>query len=182
MNIREQIKDKENDLRLCISIISDEYETIRQLRKELAELKEQADKEKEWPQNGDVVWWLTTDGDIDTTWCNADLKSNDREILVRGYFFKTKEEAEEADRKRVAEIAYKNKIKEVNGDWKPNWTTWNRKRYLYLHNASGEIAERVVIGSFQVLDDSEYFAPHATPEQINELKRLYAEWKGIDYE
>lgn len=152
-------------------------ERIAEMEKQLSELKKQVEAElKAWPQTGDVVWWLSTEGQIDAE--RFDDSSYDPERLARGYFFKTEEEAKEADRKRVAEIAYKNKIKEVNGDWKPNWENAEaEKKFLYFTSYTPSEIVVSTQWSDKILDNEEYFTPYASNRQIEELKRLYAIWK-----
>jgi hypothetical protein len=160
--------------------IQEKLKRIEEIEKQLSELRKQIEAEqvKKWPQKGEDIWWLATEGAIDAE--RFDDSSYDSKRLARGYFFKTREEAVEADRKRVAEIAYKNKIKEVNGKWKPDWKAlYTVKRCLFYSFISRSIQFADQIGD-RILDDSEYFNPYITSEQVEELKRLYAEWKGID--
>ena len=153
---------------------------IEPIGKELAELKEQvkAEKPKAFPQQLDMYWAINSSGSVGPNrWIGHQTDYRRKEF---GNIYQTSAEAEEAVRKRKAEIAYKNKIKEVNGNWKPNWKdATTKKQHLYYDHPEKRIDVYYML-FHQLLDNTEYFRPEVSEEQLAELKRLYADWKGIE--
>ena len=154
----------------------DKLERIEQIEKELAELKEQvkAEEPKGWPQPGDLYYWIDLYGSVYTDlWAGDKRSAIDIARLEMGNVYQYEAEAEEAVRKRKAEVAYKRKVAEVNGNWKPNWKDATaKKQYLYYDHSEGRIDVYHML-FHQFLDNSEYFRPDVSGEQLAELKRLY---------
>ena len=76
-------------------------EELKALKDRIAELEEQARKEKEFPQGGDKYWHLGSTGEVINTICGGFDFETDR--LDIGNVFKTKDEAEFAVEKLKVE-------------------------------------------------------------------------------
>jgi len=80
--------------------MTDTLAKIAELQKQIDELKAKAEVEKEWPQKGDTVYSLHSDGYINVIVCGYDVK-----VLVerteRGEIFLTLDEAKKHDRWKI---------------------------------------------------------------------------------
>ena len=75
---------------------------------------------KTWPQDGDDCYELDSDGSI----YRYTYKSTDgmHKLLIRGNLYKTEEEAQAADRQRIAETKVIRRLRELEPEgWKPKF-------------------------------------------------------------
>ena len=76
-------------------------EELKALKERIAELEEQAKKEDEFPQVGDIYWRIDDKGSVDNSLYNDYYTDNHRQAI--GNFFQTKEQAEFAVEKLKVE-------------------------------------------------------------------------------
>lgn len=102
-------------------------EKIAELETQLAALKAEVNKpSEEWPNYGDVYYLV---GQIENfIWSNNEA---DRDWKKRGLIFRTREEAERFDKRRILIAS----IREFAGHYKPVWDGETRNHTItYLHN------------------------------------------------
>lgn len=94
------------------------------------------EKESGWyePKNGEKYYFLDEEVVQSLQWEGCDW---DRRIAKRQQLFRTKEEAEEAGKRRIAETTIKRWIAK-RSDWKPDWTDRQQKKWRvnYDHETS----------------------------------------------
>ena len=76
-------------------------EELKSLKERIAELEEQVEQEKEFPQEGYEFWFITSSGDVARMFWHDDL--GQEQSLSIGNVFKTSEEAELAVEKLKVE-------------------------------------------------------------------------------
>lgn len=106
---------------------------VDKLEAEIARLLAQIDAlPKEWPQVGDMVWRIDASGSIqDLNWVESDVSER---VLQRGMLFRTREEAENADKKRIIT----KQLLDISGGWKPDWNDYEQKKYYLYYNHVGK--------------------------------------------
>lgn len=92
---------------------------------QLATLKEEIKKEEEWPKYNDEYWLLHDTGTGDSYW---DSHPTDIDRQKRGNIYRTKEEVEKADQKRIA-LATIWAYWEKNCKWEVDWENDTQKKY-----------------------------------------------------
>lgn len=127
MDIQERIesaykKIAENEELLKIDKLKVEAreEKREALHYEVEVLKDMLEQEhpKTWPQDGDDCYELDTDGEI--ICYKYSSSGSTKELLVRGNLYKTEEEAEAADRLRIAETKVIRRLREIENPEEKN--------------------------------------------------------------
>ena len=128
---------------------------IKALRERIAELEEQVEQEKEFPQFGDDYWYVDSDTDVlDVAWYGGEY---DQGRLSINNVFKTKDQAEfVAEKLRVEAELRKFSRPFKYGDWNFE-ILWNNHennieldwsgyvvRQSVIYFESGEIAEKAI--------------------------------------
>ncbi len=102
---------------------------IEVMREKLASMEEELnklEKIKHFPSEGEIYYFYTSIGTIHVnSVSNDDLKVN---------VFKTRDEAKEAYNKAVAVEKIKRRIKELQGDWKPNWLDEGEEKFCIMYD------------------------------------------------
>jgi len=75
---------------------------------------EELEEEKPWPQEGDIVWVKSHDGEIYQT----EYDDEDGDIFARDHIYRTKDAAEAADRVAVAKATIARYAREKWGEWR----------------------------------------------------------------
>lgn len=92
-------------------------------------IKKQSENPLLWnPEEGDSYVLLLTDG----VWSNNQWANgiNENERFDRGNVFRTREEAQSEDRKRLAQMKIKRWIAEKNEGWEPDWNNRDSEKYF----------------------------------------------------
>ena len=104
-------------------------QNIEAMREKLASMEDELNKLetiKHFPSEGEIYYFYTSSGSI-----RHDKAFND-DILVNAY--KSYKEAEEAYNKAVAVEKIKRRIKELQGDWKPNWLDDGEEKFCIMYD------------------------------------------------
>ena len=104
-------------------------QNIEAMKEKLASMEEELnklEKIKHFPSEGEIYYYYTSTGSI-----RHDKAFND-DILVNAY--KSYGEAEEAYNKAIAVEKIKRRIKELQGDWKPNWLDDGEEKFCIMHD------------------------------------------------
>ena len=130
-------------------------EELKVLKQRIAELEELAKEEQEFPQAGDMYWYIDNDGEVmEMEWQGNEY---DQGRLSIGNVFKTKEEAEFAAEKLRVETELRKFSRPFKyGDWNFE-ILWNNHennteldwsgyvvRQSVIYFESGEIAEKAI--------------------------------------
>lgn len=124
----------------------------------------------------DGYWFILSDGDIKPDkWINCEM---DKERLIAGNVFPTKEAAELESKRRKLLTRFRAFKDECNGDWKADWSdSFKSKHYLEIINSkvvldSVNYANRIAtFGYFKNEKDAE-----RTIELFgDEIQKLFAE-------
>ncbi|AXY81144.1 hypothetical protein AVP_28 [Aerococcus phage vB_AviM_AVP] len=92
---------------------------IKELKKRIAELEEQVEQEKEFPQDGDKYWLIEeTLGVSRYAWAGDDF---DNKLLSVGNVFRTKEQAEFA----VEKLKVEAELRKYSRPFKNGWDNYN---------------------------------------------------------
>lgn len=97
---------------------------IEAMKEKLALMEEELNKPEEFkhfPSEGDKYYYYAPIGII----CSNNSSSDDLKVNV----YKTEEEAEEAYKKAIALEKVKRRLLELHGDWKPDWTDRDEKKF-----------------------------------------------------
>ena len=128
---------------------------IKALKERIAELEEQVEQEKEFPQFGDDYWYVDSDTDVlDVAWYGGEY---DQGRLSINNVFKTKDQAEFAAEKLRVEAELRKFSRPFKyGDWNFE-ILWNNHennieldwsgyvvRQSVIYFESGEIAEKAI--------------------------------------
>ena len=106
-----------------------------EVQAELVKLKaiiDAPDKDDSWPQKGDRVYALYANGCVILSFFDKDDRHPD--YLAMGALYRTREEAEAARDKQQATVRVQNKLKELQGDWVPDWSKLGQKKYYIFYN------------------------------------------------
>lgn len=115
---------------------------IEELEKELAELKELAKEEQDFPKVGDTYWCVTANGRVsECQWYKAEF---DLQVQVMGNTFKTKEQAEFA----VEKLKVEAELRKYSRPFKENENNY----FIRL-----ELLEKTI-----AIDSDEYFQTQGT--------------------
>ena len=104
-------------------------QNIEAMKEKLASMEEELnklEKIKHFPSEGEIYYYYTSTGSI-----RHDKAFND-DILVNAY--KSYKEAEEAYNKVIAVEKIKRRIKELQGDWKPNWLDEGEEKFCIMYD------------------------------------------------
>ena len=104
-------------------------QNIEAMKEKLASMEEELnklEKIKHFPSEGEIYYYYTSTGSI-----RHDKAFND-DILVNAY--KSYKEAEEAYNKVIAVEKIKRRIKELQGDWKPNWLDDGEEKFCIMYD------------------------------------------------
>ena len=104
-------------------------QNIEAMKEKLASMEEELnklEKIKHFPSEGEIYYYYTSTGSI-----RHDKAFND-DILVNAY--KSYKEAEEAYNKVIAVEKIKRRIKELQGDWKPNWLDEDEEKFCIMYD------------------------------------------------
>lgn len=104
-------------------------EKIKELEKQIAELKAELEKEKLRLNKGDDYYYINAFGGISRYIEYND--SADDSLYEFGNYFKSEEEAEKIAKKLKAIAKVSRAILIANGDWKPDWSNYSNKYYIY---------------------------------------------------
>ena len=102
---------------------------IEAMKEKLASMEEELNKlevYKHFPSEGDVYYFYNFVGTV----CRNIATSDD----LRVNMFKSKEEADNAYNKAVAVEKVKRRIIELQGDWKPDWTDNDERKFYILYH------------------------------------------------
>ena len=102
---------------------------IEAMKAKLAQMEEELNKPevfKHFPSKGDIYYFHTSIGILGNTIATDDnLKINT---------YKTREEAVKAYNKAVALEKIKRRLLELQGDWKPDWTDDDERKFYILYH------------------------------------------------
>ena len=105
---------------------------IEVMREKLASMESELnklEKIKHFPSEGEIYYFYTPMGTV----CSNTVTNDDVEDL-KVNVFKTRDEAKEAYNKAVAVEKIKRRIKELQGDWKPNWLDDGEEKFCIMHD------------------------------------------------
>lgn len=148
-------------------------EDIEAMREKLASMEKQLnepEKIKHFPSEGDVYYFYTFVGTV----CRNIASSDNLKISV----YKTEKETQNAYNKAVAVEKVKRRIIELQGDWKPDWTDDDERKYYILYHHTNK--NFIPVCWFTTQSDS--LIPYIKSEQIaltiikemeNELKVIF---------
>lgn len=98
-------------------------------------------QEPEWPQDGDEYWYISTLTGPKASEGMWEDHSFYHGLLEVGNCYRTEQEAKDALRAQKLIAAVAKRRKELNGEWKPNWSRGDkkyfieyRKEYLYVNH------------------------------------------------
>ena len=104
-------------------------EDIEAMREKLASMEKQLnepEKIKHFPSEGDVYYFYTFVGTV----CRNIASNDNLKISV----YKTEKETQNAYNKAVAVEKVKRRIIELQGDWKPDWTDNDERKFYILYH------------------------------------------------
>jgi len=161
-------------------------ETLKQqiadMEAKLNEMKAEIERTENWWEMKyqykltDEYWFILSDGDIKPAkWINCEM---DKERLIAGNVFPTKEAAELEAKRRNLLTRFRAFRDECNGDWKPDWSdSFKSKHYLEIIDSkvvldSVNYANRIAtFGYFKNEEDAE----RAIDLFGDEIKELFVE-------
>ena len=98
------------------------------LKKELEELQDKP-YEISYPKNGEQIYYLSHFTGRVQDWIFDIDDEDDKHLYDTGLYFDTKEEAEQFEREQTLIKKIKCWAKEQQGDWKPDWSDINQRKY-----------------------------------------------------
>jgi hypothetical protein len=104
-------------------------QNIEAMKEKLASMEDELnklEKIKHFPSKDDLYFYYTPMGTV----CNNIATNDNLKINV----FKSEEEAKKAYNKAVAVEKIKRRIKELQGDWKPNWLDDGEEKFCIMHD------------------------------------------------
>ena len=122
----KQPMNKEQKIQELTERIEKSQTEIDELKKELEELQDKP-YEISYPIGYKLMWYL--DDYTNVTSYQYNNIAVDRVFYKSGLLFDTKEEAEQFKRERALIKKIKCWAKEQQGDWKPNWSNINKRKY-----------------------------------------------------
>lgn len=114
------------------------------------------------PKEGGRYWFLT---EVDYASCFYNDDDTDKEILARGQVFATEEEAEKADRWRIALTAIRKYIA-TNMPFKPDWGDGNQRKYYAYCETDERIIEATSCAVSRTNPLDIYVSSSANAEQL----------------
>ena len=150
-------------------------ETLKQktadMEAKLKELKAEIDRlENGWEMKHqykltDKYWFILSDGDIKPDkWINCEM---DKERLIAGNVFPTKEAAELEQKRRNLLTRFRAFRDECNGNWEPNWESSSKaKYYIGIENRKLEVCSNYYLNIFSAFG---YFENKQDAERAIEL-------------
>ena len=103
-----------------------EIEAIREKLSLMEEELNKPDDYKHFPSKGDTYYALTPWGKIE------EIFAHDNKVRPNTY--KTYEEAKKAYNKTVALEKVKRRIKELQGDWEPDWSDDDERKFYIIYH------------------------------------------------
>lgn len=117
--------------------IQELIEKIDELKEELEELQK-TPYEISYPEPGTKIYYIRDyTGDIHSAILNF-LNEDIKHLYDIGLLFNTEEEAEQFKRERALIKKIKCWAKEQQGDWKPDWSNTNQRRYYFQIDRSSK--------------------------------------------
>lgn len=109
---------------------------VKRLEEEIINLKLKLEEKKpyevEVPENIDDYYYIDEYGKVDyLEGYNSSYKKNK---YIRGFAFKTKEEAEQHDKERILLFKLHKWAEEHNGSWKPDWNNSDEEKYTVRYD------------------------------------------------
>lgn len=118
--------NKEQKIQKLTERIENSQTELDELKKELEELQDKP-YEISYPIGYKLMWYL--DDYASVTSYQYNNTAVDRVFYESGLLFDTKEEAEQFKRERALIKKIKCWAKEQQGDWKPDWSDKNQRKY-----------------------------------------------------
>lgn len=136
-------------------LIKEYDEKAKALRDEFISKLEDDKKEfeVELPRKYDTLYYIAGDENkvYMTDFCNSEYFKNK---FLNGYYFKTKEEAEQHLKESKLIFKLKQYAKEKNEGWEPDWSDGGENKYYIFYGHSGnefEVSSVVISDNFKKL-------------------------------
>lgn len=155
-------------------------EKLQQLRDEFIAKLEDDKKEFKltYPEKDDWVYCVDGDtGEIVEVYYTAN-NTTDRFLFEHGYYFETKEEAEQYLKERKLLFKIHQWAKEKNEGWEPDWSDGGENKYYIFYGHSGnefEVSSVVISDNFKKLPyfKSREIAQECIDEFGDEIKEVF---------
>ena len=135
--MEEEKMNKEQKIQELTERIEKSQAEIDELKEELRKLQKKP-YEVEVPEDVNRYYALKSNGDIlrGFDYCFDDTK---KAIYRRGLMFETDEEVRQYDRKRILLFKLHKWAKEQQGDWQPDWSDSDEKKFYIYYDGQNEM-------------------------------------------